>query len=291
MKQVFAELGGRPFANDDLVTLQAELTAAVQAQFLGKGPFILSGCQVSGSGPAYNVAAGIVCLDGQLLRFSGAGAVTLPMQFQADAAVFSDPRPYQTGGTKNCMREVPAVLVASDPTYTTGEFLSLDTWGGKRWEDVVRASVRSLSEVQQLVNLATADYEGGFTLTTGLGKPGTEAWGWALCNGNNGTADLRGMFILGYNPSRGNDGRGNNITVNSLGDGGGKEAVTLSTANLPPVPAGTLDVATYTGNGSGNLSPSGSNGWAGRPPLGGAGTPLDARPPFYVLAFRQWVGY
>lgn len=292
MKQVVVNTGGRPFNYDDLLVLQQEMTDAVQAQFLGKGPFILSGCQVSGTGPTYNVAAGIVCLDGQLLRFVGAGAVTLPAQFQAGAAMFSDPRPYQTGGTKNCMREVPAVLVATDP-YTAGQFLPLDTWGGKRWDDVVRASVRSLTEVQQLANLSTADYQSGFTATDGLGLPGTEAWGWALCNGRNGTADLRGLFVLAHNPDRGNDGRGNNLTVSNIGDGGGKETVTLSVANLPPRPSDAADVHTYIGGTQGgNLTASGTGGWGSRPPQGyGSGQALDARPPYYVLAFRQWVGY
>lgn len=284
--------GGRPFNNDDLVMLQAEAAAAAQAPFLGKGPFILSGCSVTGTSPTANVSAGIVFLDGQLLRFAGQSGVTLPAQFQAGAVVFSDPRPYQTGGTKDCVREVPAVLVASNPAYTAGEFLPLDTWGGKRWEHVQRASVRSLSEVQQIANLNAAHYQSGFTATDGLGLPGTEAWGWALCNGLNGTADLRGMFVLGYNPNRGNDGRGNNITANSIGDVGGKESITLVEANLPPNPAGTGNVATFVGGNQGNnLTNQGTNGWVGQQPRAGTSAPIDARPPHIVLGMRQWVGY
>lgn len=280
MKQVFAETGGRPFVNDDLVTLQQELTAAVQAQFLGKGPFILSGCQVSGIGPNHNVAAGIVCLDGQLLRFAGAGAVSLPAQFQAGAAVLSDPRPYQTGGTKSCMREVPAVLVASDPTFAGGEFVALDTWGGKRWEDVQRAAVRYLGETHALgaAGYVSNDYD-----TDGLGKPGTPAWGWALCDGQGGREDLRLRVVTGASDQ---------TPEYAIGAIGGVASVQLQTANLPATPFGTPDVAVFTGNVNGkNLTKEGNNGWEGRTPAGGIAEPFDVRSPFIALPYRMWVGY
>lgn len=285
MKQAFAEPGGRPFANDDFLTIQAEITAAVQAQFLGKGPFVLSGCQVTGAGPNYNVAAGIVCLDGQLLRFAGAGAVPLPAQFQAGAAVLSDPRPYQTGGTKNCMREVPALLVASDPTYAGGEFLPLDAWGSKRWDDVQRAQQWEEGDVKPSANLVAADYD-----STGLGKPGTPAWGWGLCNGQGGRADLRGMFIVGHNPDRAG------FSNTSIGDTGGEEEHTLTIAQLPSFKPVMPRVASPGGNNNGSVLLKGGdpgNGsllrWEGEP-IGG-NQPHENRPPFYVLAMRQWVGY
>ena len=279
MKQVQVDTGGRPFNNDDLLTLQQELTDATQAQFLGKGPFVLAGCQVSGTGAAVNVAAGIVCLDGQLLRFAGAGAVTLPMQFQAGAAVGSDPRPYQTGGTKSCMREVPAVLVAADPAYTLGEFLPLATWGAKRWNDVVRASVRTPSETQ---TLGTRGYDPSHYDATGLGLPGIEAWGWALANGQNDTDDLQARTTAGMSSF---------ASEYFAGVAGGATSVALTLANLPANPAGTPNVATFTSNGSGNLTPSGSNGWAGAPPQAGIGQALDTRSPYMALPVRQWVGY
>ena len=73
------------------------------------------------------MAPDIVCIDGQLLRFAGAGTIILPMQLQAEAAAASNPRPYQTGSAKNCMREGLVVLIANDPTYTGRKFPALDT--------------------------------------------------------------------------------------------------------------------------------------------------------------------
>ena len=174
MKKIKAETGGRPFNNDDITTLQHELSDAAQAHLLGQGAFIVSGCQVTGTGPAYTVAAGILCLDGQLLRFAGAGAVALPAQFQAGANAGSDPRPYQTGGTKNCMEERPAVLGADNPAFS-GEFVRLTGRGGLTWAHVQEARFRRVGEVQYRTQLTSADYD-----ATGLGVPYGPAWGWGL---------------------------------------------------------------------------------------------------------------
>lgn len=280
MKYPYFDLGGRPFTNDDLVTLQTELTAAIQAQFLGKGPFILSGCVVSGTGPAYNITAGIVCLDGQLLRFAGAGAITLPAQLQAGAPILSDPRLYQTGGTKDCMREVPAVLVASDPAYTGGEFLPLHAWGGLRWNDVVRASVQSLGDVKMSANVTLTDFDNG------IGKPGTAVWGWGLCDGVNGRADLRGRFVVGLDPTR--------ADYDTIGDTGGEEKHTLTIPEMPNHNHSSEQVARYQ-DIKALPNTGGDNAVRDRGGLSlssaGGDQPHENRPPFYTLAILQWVGY
>ena len=58
--------------------------------------------------------------------------------------------------------------------------------------------------------------------------------GWALCDGQNGTPDLTGKFIIGINPTDGKDASGN-ITKPSrkMGDTGGSENNTLIPSNIP----------------------------------------------------------
>ncbi len=288
MKQVQAETGGRPFANDDLVVMQQELLAAMQAQFLNKGAFIVSGCYVSGPASGATVTPGIVLLDGQLLRYEGGSGVTLPAQLQAGAVVYSDPRPYETGGTKYCAREVPAVLVAANAGYTGGEYIALDTWGGKRWEHVQQAAVRSPGEVMWVASLATGDYD-----ASGVGKPGSEAWGWALCDGQNGRADLRGRFVAGLDV--------NQPDYNTIGNTGGAEAVTLT---VPQLPAHTHRVnyqktdSQLGGDGGLDFTRFAAGHPNARPgntsadtEAQGSGQAHENRPPYYVLAARQWVGF
>ena len=57
------------------------------------------------------------------------------------------------------------------------------------------------------------------------GSPTSLPYGWALCDGSNGTPDLRGRFIVGYNP--------NDTDYNAIGRTGGAKLVTLITSHMP----------------------------------------------------------
>ena len=73
--------------------------------------------------------------------------------------------------------------------------------------------------------------------------------GWHLCDGANGTPDLRGRFILGASDAH------------AVGSTGGEEATGLSIANLPPHRfSGTTST---DGNHTHPITVSGSNGWGG----------------------------
>lgn len=54
----------------------------------------------------------------------------------------------------------------------------------------------------------------------------TAPFGWALCDGTNGTPDLRGRFILG-------SGSGSGLTTRTQGATGGAESVVLTEAQMP----------------------------------------------------------
>ncbi len=60
---------------------------------------------------------------------------------------------------------------------------------------------------------------------TGMGIAGTTMDGWALCNNQNGRPDLRGRFVVGYDPS---------VTeYNSLEKTGGVKQNSLTVSNIP----------------------------------------------------------
>jgi microcystin-dependent protein len=119
--------------------------------------------------------------------------------------------------------------------------------------------------------------------------------GWALCNGSNGTPDLRDRFIVGagnsYNP--GNTGGANNVTLDltqipshthpvtdpghthltantsvAINNGGGYGAG--SGSGLGPIGNTTITASAFTGIGVGNT---------------GGGQAHENRPPYYALAF------
>ncbi len=65
-------------------------------------------------------------------------------------------------------------------------------------------------------------------------------YGWALCDGTNGTPDLRGRFIVGYNP--------NDTDYNAIGKTGGAKLVTLTTSQMPSHSHGGELTTTSNGN-------------------------------------------
>jgi hypothetical protein len=61
-----------------------------------------------------------------------------------------------------------------------------------------------------------------FDVLTGLGRESTDWYGWAICNGSNGTTDLRERFVLGYSNG-----------VNTEEQTGGEKEVSLTVGQLP----------------------------------------------------------
>jgi microcystin-dependent protein len=74
--------------------------------------------------------------------------------------------------------------------------------------------------------------------TNGLGLPGTEYDGWALCDGRNGTPDLRGRFVVGMSNSDGNNysytnSERNLAAYNTQGNSGGERTHVLTVGEMP----------------------------------------------------------
>ena len=130
------------------------------------------------------------------------------------------------------------------------------------------------------------------------GSPTQIPTGWNLCDSTNGTPNLQGMFIVGYNPDDGD--------YSEIGNTGGAKTVSLTAANNGLHSHGVVDPGhthsvslgedrkggnagvnvlstqalvglynTNTGSGSTGISLQNS----------GAGAPFDKRPPYYVLAY------
>jgi hypothetical protein len=75
---------------------------------------------------------------------------------------------------------------------------------------------------------------------------------WALCNGGNGTPNLRGKFIAGYDER----GTGGDSDYTNIGNTGGSKTFTLSTLNIPPHRHLAVYVYPDFGGGSSTDSPS-----------------------------------
>ncbi len=114
--------------------------------------------------------------------------------------------------------------------------------------------------------------------------------GWLLCDGTNGTPDLRSRFIVGAGHSKGLS----NYALNTIG---GLESVALTVDELPPHNHNSIVNAPFYGKyvgtlGNANNLFSGGGGWnlgVGGDPFVtstvGSGNAHENRPPYYVLTW------
>lgn len=68
----------------------------------------------------------------------------------------------------------------------------------------------------------------------GRGKVGTMRYGWAICNGYNGTVDKRGRVSTGINTSAGGGSSLKPLWNKDINYAGGYELVTLTLSQIPP---------------------------------------------------------
>lgn len=110
--------------------------------------------------------------------------------------------------------------------------------------------------------------------------------GWALCDGTNGTPDLRGRFVIGVNP---NANKNPSLSVYEMGSTGGDETVTLSQSQMPSHKHGGFGIGGGGGGGAGNGSCDGhicsNTAWGISTDNAGGNQPHENRPPYYSLAY------
>ncbi|TGN26758.1 phage baseplate protein [Empedobacter tilapiae] len=192
----FQQTGGFPLETD---TLDAMQTAYNIFNSLGNiiAPLaIISGCDQIGN----QISNGIVYINGEVIEFRGG----TPTQFVIIGEEVKSRLFYEETKEK--------------PVYRTRYATFGESAGNKnyRWSDFHRPF--SLKDIgNRLVHPGfIQDYYGDINQIP---------YGWFLCNGQNGTPDLRGMFIVGY------DDR--NADYNAIGKTGGAKEVTLNVNQIP----------------------------------------------------------
>lgn len=93
-------------------------------------------------------------------------------------------------------------------------------------------------------------YDGDMSLfdATGLGRTGTSACNWALCNDLNGTRNMNGVTVMGVTTMGGSTNPAADGGTYSLGTTGGKIMVALSVSNIP-----TMGISGTTSGASGSI--------------------------------------
>lgn len=280
-----------PLTIEGLDLLQNAITLAASGALTGasgSGCYILSGCtEASGM-----VQPGILLINGEL--------------FSIAKALAKDTYVHVVSTTEDVTVSVDSYEKAR--TLKTITFEKVDTNDGNffAWDGFVRIKTNI-----DLYKLITTNVDANPVSSTNylVPKGGIIMWsgaindipaGWALCNGDNGTPDLRGRFVVGYSNINNNSANSNSTNYWEVNYGtprntGGEQSHKLQSCEVPKhthsIKTGGDDCADNNTNDNlhGQNDDEGWGNWYTTTPAGGnssGGTdPHENRPPYLVLAY------
>ena len=251
----FVQTGGFPVKAERLQELQTAYSIFNNLGFLAGNLTILSGCVVAGT----SVSDGCVFIDGEVLNFKAGfiGPDVIIIQNEST-------KEFENG-------ELKAVHFERYVTFGTNPETS---W---LWSDFYRCD--TLKSIQSRLLPA------GTNPQLYCGSVGNIPDGWQLCDGTNGTPNLKGQFVVGYDPD--------DSDYNVMSKPGGMKKQTLITSNMPALKfiyskivqtgkvvlqydsVGDKEGASYQNADTNTI---------------GTSTPFDIRPPYYTLAYIIYIG-
>lgn len=274
------QTGGFPMETDTLDFIQTAYDLMNALGFISGANTIISGCNTVGG----TVSDGVVFYQGEVLEFKG-GAV------QAQVRIFQDSesREFESGETKIVYKK---------------RWMGFGSSGGNiQWSSFTRP--KSTKELTADMAAFNSIPVGAIMMWAGTTPPAK----WALCNGANGTPDLRSRFVVGYNPGEGD--------YDAIGKTGGAKTVTLTEAQMPahnhlantnhagahthalpkpvPSPGGSLSNNLSNSNNIGHSNVTATSSGGGHSHSinmqdTGGDQAHENRPPYYTLAFIQFKG-
>ena len=140
---------------------------------------------------------------------------------------------------RQALLAVPYAIHAADVTAASGDFAveglatfrgGMTVMGTVTMPAMTVASASVNGDVSSAGTVRANTFAGYGTIPVGgiimwSGAANKVPDGWKLCDGSEGTPNLKGKFIVGYDPS--------DSDYNTVGKTGGERAVTLTTAQMP----------------------------------------------------------
>lgn len=192
------QTGGFPMETDTLDFLQTAYELFNQFGYIAGNSVILSGCVEAGG----NVSNGVVFFNGEILPFEGGTVGTFVRVVET-----TETRQFENGQTKIVYKHRKAVFGSP----------------GVPW--VVFQRPKSTYELTIALQQLTQRAVPVGAIMMWAGSIGSIPTGWKLCDGSNGTPDLRSRFIVGYNDA--------DSDYNAIGKTGGAKTVTLTEGQMP----------------------------------------------------------
>lgn len=209
----FSNIGGFPLTQNTLDFMQASYRGALSgiAGLLGE-KVIANGVAVQGN----QISDGWIVYGGELIPFvGGAYSDQVIIQEVSASATFQDNNVRPVYYTKQAIPGQP------------GNFPFSDLKRLSRIQDVwVRGDIKHVD--------CTTDYIANNFLPDGTGI--NERFGWAICNGNNGTKDRRGRLSIAWDDRVNDPGNGIwDVLYNTIGGTTGQRKHTILQSELPAV--------------------------------------------------------
>lgn len=192
------QTGGFPLESDTLTFMQESWNIFNQLGAMAGEKVILSGCIESGG----NVSPGFVVYNNEVLPFEGGALASL-----VRVVSVTEEREFEDG--------------ASKAVYETRKMVFGNP--GIAWSSFKR--VKSLMELTSTIDSMNSKLTPVGAIIMWAGAINEIPTGWKLCDGTNGTPDLRSRFVVGYNSSE--------ADYNAVGKVGGAKDVTLTEAQMP----------------------------------------------------------
>ena len=274
----FTQPGGFPLTQDTLNFMQATYNASLAGICSVLGNLVvLSGCENNNG----VIAPGVVAVNGEVLPTGGGSAATVFVDQTATAVTFADASEKDAYFTRKLV-----FGVNPNPEWQ------------EEWRNFVYLT--SLAEMQQ-----TLVPRGAIMMWAGTTAP----TGWAICDGTQGTPDLRGRFVMGAgkraNPPADDDNP--SLAIGEIGGYGkvrlqagqaGSFTVTNRWEDSQDLGGGKYLMGKIRFNNNVVLSEDGSqhgsaqgdnvvSGTAQKIQIQQADNAHENRPPYYVLAYIQ----
>ncbi|WP_271783860.1 hypothetical protein [Aquimarina algiphila] len=251
--------GGYPLETDTLDEIQNAYSIFNALGEISGDKTIIRGCTLNGS----TVSNGFVYIAGEFFEFRG-GLQQSKVIIRQEAVS----KPFQNG-------EENEVLYKRYVTFGTGS-------EAINWSEFIR--------IEPVKSLQSRILPPGTNPQLYYGSISNIPNGWQLCDGTNGTPDLRSKFIVGYDPR--------DADYDTIGDTGGEKKTTLTTAqlpshnfsgsvNLPPHTHGYRDRYHVEAFNSGGFD---GQEFVGRSVRGSAGSDVDNRYFYYKNATTSSAG-
>lgn len=304
MDKIEFSTGGFPLSTDRLADMQQCWQFIAELAKAWGNNAVIHGCSGWASGGA--VSDGLIVFNGEMLPFrSGGQGHRVQVIEQKHPITYSDGSQrtfrttrYATATTSSASGTLPQSSFAQAsqiPQLATAALLNQKVAAlNQKDTDILRQIGDIYSEISTAISQLSS---GQVNLNTNVqsnaqwlvpagaiimwsGAINQIPTGWALCDGKQGTPDLRQKFVVGAGGQGGY----------AVGDIGGEDKVKLTITHMPPH-AHTVSVPTPAFNR--NITKLGADTQAGRSngainyttTTVGYGMPHENRPPYYALAY------